>query len=156
AHIGVTVHGAVAILKAVRWGVGTDARHPRVFVSYSHDSEDHKRRVRELATSLTRLGIDVRLDQWADDRRRDWSVWAHAEITGADFVMVIASVDYKRRAEGGVASDDGRGAQFEASLLRELLCADRIRWEPKMLPVVLPNRSVEEIPLFLQPHTATH
>ena len=64
--------------------------------------------------------------------------------------------DYKRRAEDGVASDDGRGAQYEASLLRELLGADRRTWEPRMLPVVLPGRSVEEIPLFLQPHTATH
>lgn len=136
--------------------MGTDARHPRVFVSYSHDSGDHKSQVLEFATFLRRAGIDVRLDQWADDRRRDWAVWAHIEIAEADFVLMIASTDYKRRAEGGVASDDGRGGQFEVSLLRELLCADRRTWEPRMLPVVLPGRSVDEIPLFLQPHSATH
>lgn len=133
----------------------TDAKHPRAFVTYAHDSAEHKSRVLELATFLRHVGIDVRLDRWADDGRIDWAVWALKEITEADFVLVIASADYKCRAEGGIADKGGRGAQFEASLLRELLFADRRTWGPKMLPVVLPGRSVDEIPLFLQPYSAT-
>lgn len=38
--------------------------NPKVFVSYSWDSEDHKTWVRELSERLIKNGIDVRLDQW--------------------------------------------------------------------------------------------
>ena len=35
-----------------------------VFISYSHDSEAHRERVRALAESLKKLGLEVALDQW--------------------------------------------------------------------------------------------
>ena len=37
---------------------------PRVFVSYSHDTEPHKDWVLQLATRLVANGVDVILDQW--------------------------------------------------------------------------------------------
>ncbi|MGE5667462.1 MAG: SEFIR domain-containing protein, partial [Betaproteobacteria bacterium] len=36
---------------------------PRVFLSYSHDSDDHAGRVLELADALRGRGINVILDQ---------------------------------------------------------------------------------------------
>jgi len=36
---------------------------PKVFISYSHDSEEHAARVGELALRLRDEGIDVVLDQ---------------------------------------------------------------------------------------------
>jgi hypothetical protein len=39
---------------------------PRVFISYSWDSDEHKDRVRALATHLRKNGIDARLDQWEE------------------------------------------------------------------------------------------
>lgn len=51
--------------------------HPKVFISYSHDSEEHKEWVLELATNLRKHGIDVILDQWelavGKDLRFLWS-----------------------------------------------------------------------------------
>jgi hypothetical protein len=41
-------------------------------------------------------------------------------------------------------------------LLRELYHSDPGTWTRRILPVVLPGRSVGEIPLFLQPRTADH
>lgn len=38
--------------------------HPKVFISYSHDSEEHKNWVLKLATHLRDHGVDVVLDQW--------------------------------------------------------------------------------------------
>ena len=92
-------------------------RVPRVFVTYSHDDERHRRLVREFATFLrAEVGVDVRLDQWADDGRRDWSLWAIEQLTEADFVLVIASPEYKRRAEGTAAPDQGRAmSRFSAA-----------------------------------------
>ena len=41
-----------------------EERIPRVFISYSHDSAEHKKWVSELASNLVKKGIDVILDQW--------------------------------------------------------------------------------------------
>ena len=40
------------------------AEHPKVFISYSHDSPEHRRWVSELAVKLRHNGIDAILDQW--------------------------------------------------------------------------------------------
>jgi len=37
---------------------------PKLFVSYSHDSQPHKDWVLQLATRLVKNGVDVILDQW--------------------------------------------------------------------------------------------
>ncbi|MFJ9781482.1 SEFIR domain-containing protein [Amycolatopsis sp. NPDC101161] len=129
---------------------------PRVFVTYSHDNEQHRKLVREFATFLrVDVGIDVRLDQWADDGRRDWSLWAIEQLAEADFVLVIASPDYKRRAEGTEVPHLGRGAQFEAAMIRDNITQDLPRATRRILPVVLPGRRVEEIPSFLNAHSTT-
>lgn len=36
---------------------------PKVFASYSHDSDEHKKWVREFCTKLRENGVDVTLDQ---------------------------------------------------------------------------------------------
>ncbi|MCI2420110.1 TIR domain-containing protein [Saccharopolyspora sp. K220] len=133
-----------------------DNQHPRVFVSYTHDSEHHKKQVLEFGTFLRNTGIDARMDRWDTDRRRDWYSWAIREMTGADYVIVVASPKYRYLGDGNAASPQHRGIQSEAALLRELLHSDRETWLPRLLPVVLPGRGVNEIPLFLQPYTADH
>lgn len=134
----------------------TEYRPPRVFISYAYDSDEHRRQVHQLAQFLRREGgIDVRFDEWATHQRRDWAVWMIDQLHNADFVLVVASPAYKRRAEGQAAASDGRGVQFEAALLRDLLTKDRPTWIPKVLPVMLPGRSIDEIPAFLQPYSAS-
>ncbi|SER09138.1 SEFIR domain-containing protein [Actinokineospora terrae] len=134
----------------------SESSAPRVFVTYSHDSEVHKRLVREFAGYLQgRIGLEVHLDQWADGPRRDWSLWAMDNLRDADFVLVIASPAYKRRAEGLAPPDEGRGAQFEAAILRDHLTKNLAAGTQRVLPVVLPGGSVEDIPMFLTPYSTT-
>lgn len=130
---------------------------PRVFISYAYDSEWHKQQVHAFARFLrVEGGIDVRFDLWDTGQRRDWSIWIIEQVRAADFVLVVASSAYKCRAEGKAGSSEGRGVQFEAALLRDLLNQDRDTWVHKVLPVVLPGRSIEEVPAFLQPYSASH
>ena len=37
---------------------------PEVFISYSHDNEEHKQWVLQLATRLRLNGVDIILDRW--------------------------------------------------------------------------------------------
>ncbi|MGF6889502.1 tetratricopeptide (TPR) repeat protein [Nocardia sp. GAS34] len=129
---------------------------PRVFISYSHDTPEHKELVLRFATFLrAEAGVDVRMDIWFDNQRRDWSLWAIEQLADADFVVIIASPDYKRRADGTARPDEGRGAQFEAAIIRDNLTRDLRDQVRRVLPVVLPGRSIDEIPRFLAAYSTT-
>jgi hypothetical protein len=126
-----------------------------VFASYAHDSAAHKEHVLTLAKLLIASGVAVTLDQLAK-RRRDWSSWATKEMTSADYILVVASPEYRRAGDGHGPPALNRGVQYETAVLRDLLHSDRETWLPRLLPVVLPGHEISEIPLFLQPHTADH
>lgn len=147
--------GEMSVGERISFEPGGEA--PRVFVSYSHDTEEHKELVRRFATFLREeAGVDVHLDRWYDTERRDWSSWAIDQLTRADFILVIASPDYKRRADGFAKPEEGRGAQFEAAILRNEVTRNLIEQTKRILPVVLPGRSIDDIPLFLTGYSATH
>ena len=134
----------------------SDRDAPRVFVSYSHDSQQHKMAVLELATFLrTEIGLDVRLDLWDDGPRRDWSEWAIEQLARADFVLVIASPEYRRRTNWDAQDDVGWGARFEAAIIRNNLTRNLRRETERVLPVLLPGRTIEDIPAFLNGHSTT-
>jgi hypothetical protein len=127
----------------------------KVFVSYTHESDNHKAQVLAFATFLRQAGIGAVLDVWSADARRDWYAWAIREMTEADFVLVVASPQYRMTGDGMDLTTGHRGTRSEAALLRELIYAERAAWLPKILPVVLPGHTIDGIPLFLQPHTAS-
>ncbi|WP_322767000.1 CHAT domain-containing protein, partial [Frankia sp. Cr1] len=127
----------------------------RVFISYAHESEAHAEAVRDLWVLLRRFGVDARLDRPAAEQRQDWPLWMIEQVREADFVLVVVSPAYRRRAEGQAGADEGRGVQFEAALIREALYAQRAITLERVLPVVLPGMSTADIPVFLQPTAAT-
>jgi hypothetical protein len=49
--------------------------HPKVFISYSHDSREHIDRVRELSDRLRAEGIDCILDQYEASPPEGWPRW---------------------------------------------------------------------------------
>lgn len=128
----------------------------RVFASYAHESEHHKSDVLGLCELLRRNGIDADLDRWYTDSRQNWYDWMVRQVVESDYVIVVASQSYRRVSDGGVVRDDHPGVQSEVALLQDLLHGDRPKWTKKLLPVVLPGSTVDDIPLFLQPHVADH
>jgi hypothetical protein len=131
---------------------------PRVFISYAHEVDDgaHADRVRALWILLRRHGIDARLDRPAAERPQDWAAWMQREFEAADYVLTIASPAYKRRAEGAEAPGVGEGVAWEARLIKDMVYRNPTDWYERILRVVLPGGSREDLPAFLGGHTVTH
>lgn len=131
----------------------------RVFLSYAHEPDDdgvHERRVRDFWIFLRTQGLDARLDLPAADQPQDWSMWMLGEVKAADFVLVVASPAYRRRAEGEEPAGQGRGVRWEAALIREAVYADPEAARLRFLPVVLPGCSRDDIPVWMGRETGTH
>ena len=137
--------------RAVPW-----AGPVRVFISYAHDDDVHEDRVRELWLLLRANGIDASVDLPAAEQRVDWAEWMTQQVRDAGRVLVVASPEYRRRAEGDAGPDEGRGVQWEARLIRDRFYADQRAGLEEILPVVLPGGSVADIPLWLGRVSTTH
>jgi hypothetical protein len=130
---------------------------PRVFVTYSPDSEQHKELVLRFCTFLrVEIGVDLHLDRWYENVRRDWSLWAIRQLAEADFILVVASPGYRRRSDGWADAGDGRGVQFEGAIIRDNLMRNLPAETTRVLPVVLPGRNAGEIPAFLHAFSSSH
>jgi hypothetical protein len=128
----------------------------RVFISFAHDSDEHRNRVRDLWLFLRENGIDTRIDLAAAEAPQDWPMWMTRQIREADFVLVVASPKYKERAEEDAPPGEGRGVRWEARLIREAVYADPDAAQCKFLPVILAGGSTAEIPSWLGPESHTH
>jgi SAM-dependent methyltransferase len=128
----------------------------RVFISYAHDSLAHENNVIGLCDVLRRQGIDARIDVPAARQRQDWPLWMLNEFKVADFVLIIASPEYKRRAEGSAPQGEGLGVQWEASLIRNEIYASPRTALQRFVPIVLQGYSADDLPLWLGPYSTTH
>jgi hypothetical protein len=117
---------------------------PKVFVSYSHDSDAHKQWVQRLATDLRSAGVDASLDQWDLAPGQDIVAFMTTGISNADRVILVCSEEYVRKAEAGKG-----GVGFE----RLIVTSELVQTidTKKFLPLVRRNVAVNKIPNFLGP-----
>jgi len=124
---------------------------PRVFVSYAQEPEEHKQAVSALCALLHSERVDVRFDQEGLEQRRDWDEWTTTHILRSDYVIAIASPAYRDVGNRQAPPGRNRGLTSEYVRLADLLHRHREEWTRRILPVVLPGRSPEEIPLSFLP-----
>ncbi|WP_312770257.1 toll/interleukin-1 receptor domain-containing protein [Pseudoxanthomonas mexicana] len=116
---------------------------PRVFVSYSHDSQDHKDWVLTLATRLVANGVDVVLDQWDLKLGSDLPLFMEAGLTGSQRVLAICTEQYVDKANAGAG-----GVGYERMILTGQLMQSIA--EDRIIPVIRNNGATIPTPVFLR------
>src|SRR5260370_41694668 len=118
------------------------------FVSYSHDSPSHRRRVADLATRLRAEGVDCEVDQWVVSPAEGWPSWMVKRIRDARFVLVVCTEHYHQRVTG-LDDDGGLGSRWEGALITQELY-DAGGANTKFIPVVFEPGDVQYRPAFLR------
>ncbi len=117
---------------------------PRVFVSYSHDSEEHGAWVRRLATDLRGNGVDAILDEWDLAPGQDVVAFMQRGIAESTRVLLISSEAYVKKADAGTG-----GVGYE----RLIVTAELVQNidTKKFIPIVRGNPGATKTPVFLGP-----
>lgn len=125
----------------------------QVFISYTHDSDAHKKRVTALVEDLRTNGIDAHFDRDVHGTPSEgWPRWMERQIASADYVLVICSETYLRRYELRDLPGKGKGAIWEGAIIRQEFYDGT--GENKKFAAVLFDTSDEAFkPQPLRPHT---
>jgi hypothetical protein len=95
----------------------TPPPRPRVFISYSHDSPEHRERVLKFANRLRKDGVDAWIDQFDVHQSEPWKTWMRREIKKAPKVLMVFTPTYMRRFEGNEEVGRGKGVTFEGIVI---------------------------------------
>ena len=115
---------------------------PKVFASYSHDSDAHKEWVLKLCTKLRDNGVDVTLDEWDLSPGEPIHPFMREGITDSDRVLVICTDRYVEKAdtlEGGVG--------YEITIVDTEL--DRDLRTDKFIPIIRQSTGDSKVPTSL-------
>lgn len=125
----------------------------KLFISYSHDSEQHVDNVSNLVTRLRAAGVECILDQdLLTSPPAGWLQWVQDAIKDIDFILVICTHDYDRRTQGFERPDSD-----ETMSIRHLFDLGRqpaLAVPQRMIPVLLHGAEPRDVPRPLRKHPA--
>lgn len=115
---------------------------PKVFISYSHDDENHKSWVLQLATRLRSNGVDVILDRWNLSLGQDLPAFMEDGLSESHRVISICSEVYVSKSNARTG-----GVGFEKQIITAELMADlNSKW---VIPLIRNNSTEKKVPTFL-------
>jgi tetratricopeptide (TPR) repeat protein len=114
---------------------------PKVFISYSHDSQKHKKWVLDLATSLRNSGVDAIMDQWDLGPGDDLPQFMET-LNNSDYVVMVCTEKYVKKANAGTG-----GVGYEKMIISAGLLANID--SNKILPLIRQSGS-QNMPTFLK------
>lgn len=119
---------------------GNKMENPKVFMSYSHDSQEHEKWVLRLATYLRSHGVDVILDQFDLRLGRDLRFFMESGLSSSALVICICSENYVNKVDNGIG-----GAGYEGMIMTQSLLKNANK--EYIIPVIRNNRSENKTPL---------
>jgi SEFIR domain-containing protein len=123
-----------------------EPRPPTVFISYSHDSQEHADRVLALSDRLRADGIDCILDQYEDAPPEGFPRWMDRQIRDADYVLMICTPTYSRRVMGEEEPGKGHGVAWESTLIYQYIYNAGTS-NTRFIPIVLEGGNESDIPV---------
>lgn len=121
-----------------------DSPSPKVFISYSHDSQEHKDRALALADRLREDGIDCTIDQYEESPAEGWQRWMLNQVEVSDFVLVVCTEQYDRRFRGREEVGKGKGVTWEGGVIIQELY-DAQGQNSKFIPITLTSEDANFI-----------
>ncbi|MBD7910036.1 toll/interleukin-1 receptor domain-containing protein [Clostridium cibarium] len=122
---------------------------PKVFISYSHDSQELEEKVKNLADILIQYGVNTEIDQYTTNPVQGWPQYMLENILSSDYILCVCTENYKKRFENEEKIGVGLGAKFEGKYITQILYADE--YNKKVIPILF--AADDPIPLALQPYT---
>ena len=123
---------------------------PKVFISYSHDSDDHEDAILALSDELRiKNGIECNIDQYVENPPEGWPQWMESQIKNSHFVIVVYTEKYKQKSERQEQEGKGLGAIYENSLITQSFY-ESSSLNKKFIPVIFSTSDKGYIPLFLK------
>ncbi|GKW46899.1 toll/interleukin-1 receptor domain-containing protein [Planococcus sp. NCCP-2050] len=124
--------------------------NPVVFISYTHDSEEHLDRVLAFSNRLRADGIDAVLDQYEESPPEGWPRWMDRQVRNADYVLMICTPLYFKRVMGEEIPGQGLGGIWESGLIYQHLYNEG-GINNKFIPILFSEGSTHmDIPTPLQ------
>ena len=120
----------------------------KIFVSYSHDSEEHKKWVLTLSNTLRQHGMDCWIDQYVTFVEEGWMLWMQQQIETADFVLLICTQKYLERFQKR-SSGAGKGVAWEGAILTQTFY-DQFSTNKRFISILPDNGEVKHIPIVLR------
>jgi len=115
---------------------------PKVFISYSHDTQKHKKWVLDLATRLRNSGVDAIIDQWELRPGDDLPHFMETHLTDSKFVIMVCTDRYVKKANSGVG-----GVGYEKMIITADLLSNID--SNKIIPIIRQN-GTHNVPTFLK------
>lgn len=115
---------------------------PKVFISYSHDTIEHKKWVLDLAIRLRNNGIDAIIDQWELKPGDDLPHFMETHLADADKIIMICSEKYVEKANSGTG-----GVGYEKMIITSNLIKNIDK--NKVIPIIK-QISTKNLPTFLK------
>jgi TIR domain len=116
---------------------------PTAFISYSWDSEEHRRWVIALGTRLRENGVNVVLDRWHLALGADRTRFMEKAVGESDHVLLICTPKYKEKADGRSG-----GVGWEALIVTGELADDLT--QTKFIPVLRRGSFRTTLPVWLK------
>lgn len=115
---------------------------PKVFVSYSHDDQAHKKWVLELAQRLRNSGIDAILDQFRVGLGDDLGGFMEKSVAESDRIIMVCTDTYVNKANDGLG-----GVGYE----KMIMTAEYMNQidSKKVIPLIRQN-GTHTVPTFLK------
>lgn len=112
---------------------------PTVFISYSHDNNQHEKWVLKLATDLRQHGVNAILDQWDLRVGSDLRFFMENGLSSTQMVLCVCSEEYVKKVDNGSGGSGYEGMIMTQALLRNAK-------EEYIIPIVKNNPSLQKVP----------